>query len=265
MIRVGLARVQPSYQGLTAPWSPGCAYPEMAILLGTVGCEGPVNHVYAAVRLALAALGLDLNRFGTPEWNPLGELAPRGARVVLKPNFIRHWNPQRGQSVESVITHGAVIRAALDYASLAVGPEGRVTLAEAPQQDCDWERVTEIAGLSEMTRLYRDALGRDFACIDLRREAVETRDGVIVGRKQLPGDPLGYRTVVPEPARAAVALQVESRSCAADHHQDCGDIPAGMGKDYSPAARNEVSRHPASLRRKHARCSIGLRMCSSGM
>ena len=43
-----------------------------------------------------------------------------------------------GASVESVVTHGSVIRAMADYAALAVGPEGRVVVAEAPQQDCDW-------------------------------------------------------------------------------------------------------------------------------
>jgi len=55
-----------------------------------------------------------------------------------------------------------------------------VTLAEAPQQDCDWERVAELAGLPAMRAFYAGELRREFAWIDLRREAVETADGVIV-------------------------------------------------------------------------------------
>jgi uncharacterized protein (DUF362 family) len=222
MIRVGLARTRPSYQGLAAPFHPGASYPELAPLLGAQSAEGAPNAVYAAVRAALAALGLDAAAFGGAQWNPLGELVGRGGRVVLKPNFIRHWNPTPGASPESVVTHGAVIRALLDYAALAVGPQGSVTLAEAPQQDCDWGCVIALAGLPAMQAFYRDALGRDFALVDLRREAVETADGVIVARKPLPGDPLGYRVV---------------DLGHASFFEGSGLDPAKMrGADYDPAA-----------------------------
>ena len=195
MIRVGLARTRPSYQGLAPPFHPGAAYPELAPLLGARCGEAPPNTVYAAARAALAALGLDAEHFGSASWNPLGALVARGGRVVLKPNFIRHWNPTPGATHESVVTHGAVIRALLDYATLAVGPDGSVALAEAPQQDCDWARACELAGLPAIAAFYEDALEREFERIDLRREAVETADGVIVARKPLRGDPLGYRAV----------------------------------------------------------------------
>jgi uncharacterized protein (DUF362 family) len=195
MIRVGLARTAASYRGIAPPYDPGTAHPELAQLLPASCADCAPNPVYAAVRSALAALGLDAPRLGSASWNPLGELAPPGALVVLKPNFIRHWNPAPGETHESVVTHGSVIRALLDYATLAVGAEGRVVLAEAPQQDCDWESVSGLTGLPEIQRFYADALGRDFPCIDLRREAVLTKDGVIVARKPLAGDPLGYRAV----------------------------------------------------------------------
>jgi uncharacterized protein (DUF362 family) len=194
VIRVGLARTEPSYAGLAPPFGPGKAYPELAALLG--GANGsPPNGAYAAVRAALFGLGLDVERFGTAEWNPLGALVGRGRRVVLKPNFIRHWNPVREASVQSVVTHGAIVRAVADYAFLAVGSEGSVAIAEAPQQDCDFERIRELAGLDEIARFYEQSLQRELEVIDLRREAVSFSDGIIVGRKSLPGDPLGYRAV----------------------------------------------------------------------
>jgi uncharacterized protein (DUF362 family) len=222
VIRVGLARTQPSYAGLAPPWNPGVAWPELASLLGEDATRGFRNSVYAGVRAALAALGLDESRFGSAAWNPLGALAPRGGSVVLKPNFIRHWNPNAAGTIESVITHGAVVRAMLDYAALAVGPEGGVTLAESPQQDCDWTRIGELAGLSEIASLYDRSLGRSFFTVDLRREVVETADGVIVARKPLPGDPLGYR---------AVDLGRTS------FFEGSGLDPAKMrGADYDPAA-----------------------------
>ena len=124
MIRVGFARTEPSYGGLRAPYGPGKPYPELLGLFGDAAAEGPPNHVYAAVRAALRGLGLDAESFGTPTWNPLGALVSRGKRIVLKPNFIRHWNPLEDAGVESLITHGSVIRAVADYAFLAAGAEG---------------------------------------------------------------------------------------------------------------------------------------------
>jgi len=174
--------------------------PELADLLGDTGEDGPFNHVYAAVRVALWGLGLDAENFGGADWNPLGSLTPRGSHIVLKPNFIRHWNPNAGPragraSVDSVITHGAVLRAVADYAFLAAGVEGSVTIAEAPQHDCDFEAIRGIAGLGDLVRFYDQKLGRELEIIDLRRETASYRDAVVSERHPLPGDPRGYRMI----------------------------------------------------------------------
>ena len=193
MSRVGFARTAPNYDGLVAPFGPGQRYPELSAWPDAPG-DGP-NHVYGGVRSALAACGLDASRFGSADWNPLGSLVPPGSRIVLKPNFIRHWNPAEGGTLESLVTHGAVLRAMADYAWLAAGPTGRVVIAEAPQHDCDWDVVAAHAGLDPLVRFYRDGLGRELEVIDLRREAVRYVDGVVVERRALPGDPAGYRLV----------------------------------------------------------------------
>ncbi len=198
MIRVGLAHCQPSYEGISVPWGPGKSYPEIERLLGDRAGEGPFNEVYAAVRAALYGLGLDADRFGTPDWNPIGDLVAAGSSIVLKPNLIRHWNPAqdgRGGTVQSVITHGAVIRAVADYAMVASGPDGSVVIAEAPQMDCDFDRIREIVGLDSIIEEYERVIDRELEVIDLRREAVVFKDGVIEERRALPGDPLGYRAV----------------------------------------------------------------------
>jgi len=195
VIAAALARTTPSYAGLVPPYGPGVAYPELAALGGGADEPGATpNGVYAAVRAALRGLGLDADRFGGADWNPLGDLVRRGGRIVLKPNFIRHWNPSREGSVESVITHGAMLRAAADYAFLAAGPEGSVAIAEAPQQDCDFDRIRALCGLDALVSHYRQT-GRGLEVIDLRREAVEFEDGIVVRRRALPGDPAGYREV----------------------------------------------------------------------
>jgi uncharacterized protein (DUF362 family) len=193
VIRVGLARTRPSYAGLAPPFGPGRAWPELAGLLGPQG--GPANPVYAGVRAALFALGLDAARFGTPEWNPLRELVAPGARVVLKPNFIRHWNPAADGSLDSLVTHGSVLRAVADYALLATGKGGSLAVAEAPQHDCDFEAIRRSSGLDVLADFYAQALGFPLEVIDLRREAVRYAGGVIAERRALPGDPRGYRLI----------------------------------------------------------------------
>lgn len=195
MIRVGLARTLPAYGAVSPPYGPGAAYPELRALYGDQLDAGPPNPAYAGVRGALLALGLDAARFGTPAWNPLGALVAPGRRVVLKPNFIRHWNPAPGGTIASVITHGAILRAATDYALLAAGPSGNVAIAEAPQQDCDFGEIRRLTGVDALVRHVQQRCGRTLDVIDLRRERVETRDGIIVARQPLPGDPRGYRVV----------------------------------------------------------------------
>jgi len=195
MIRVGLARTGSGYGDAAPPYGPQAPYPELRALYGDRLDVGPSNPAYAGVRAALLGLGLDAARFGTPDWNPFGALVTPGRRIVLKPNFIRHWNPAPGGTLASVITHGAVLRAAADYALLAAGPSGSVEIAEAPQQDCDFGEIRRVAGLDALARHVTQRCGRTLAVIDLRRECVETRDGIIVARHALPGDPRGYRVV----------------------------------------------------------------------
>ncbi len=228
MIPAALARTAPSYAGLEAPFGPGKEYPEIAAAFGEAGASDAPNPVFAAVRSALCALGLDVERFGSRDWNPLGALVPRGGRIVLKPNFIRHWNPLAEGSVESVITHGAVVRALADYAFLAAGTEGSVAIAESPQQDCDFERIRAIVGLDAIVRGYEETLGRELEVIDLRREAVVFRDGIIVERRPLPGDPAGYR-----------AVDLGGRSYFAGSGLDPERF---RGADYDPTATTEHHR-----------------------
>jgi hypothetical protein len=164
MIRVGLAHCSPSYRGLRRPGDPARRYPELDAAARRARCRGPLQPRLRRRTRRASCLGLDADAIRGPDWNPIGALVARGKRVVLKPNLIRHWNPAfdgRGGTVDSVITHGSVIRAVADYALLAAGPTGSVALAEAPQMDCDFEEIRRIIGLDEIVGFYdRDAGSR---------------------------------------------------------------------------------------------------------
>src|SRR6185436_18604054 len=135
--RVAVARsAEPAYPRL-APFDPGERFPEMPAGAAIAASRNPV---YAAVRESLHRLGLDEARFGTPQWNPLGDLVGPGARVLLKPNLVRHENHGPG-GTDCLVTHGSVVRAVLDYVLLALQGTGAVWIGDSPVQGCDFERV----------------------------------------------------------------------------------------------------------------------------
>ncbi len=195
--RVAVVRGSSTYPA-TVPYSPTTRYPEYPFAGDEQEGEGhaqPPNDVYEGTREAFRLLGLDDERFGTSQWNPLAEWIRPGDTVVLKPNFIRDFRETREGHDDCLITHGAVIRAVLDYVLIALGGSGRVVIADAPQNDADFEDIRRIACLDEIAAFYRRRASPVPEVIDLRPEAAEKVDGVIVGHRVLPGDPAGYTRV----------------------------------------------------------------------
>lgn len=125
-----------------------------------------------AATVALAALrnlfrnwGLDREHFGSPAWNPLGAFIAPGARVVLKPNWVLHWN-KSGQGMDCLITHASVIAAVLEYVALA--KPGAVVLGDAPVQGCDFETLRKVCGVDEMVERFQRR-GMNLSVADFRR------------------------------------------------------------------------------------------------
>ena len=148
------------------------------------------NDVYTAVRNSLIMLKLDEEHLHTKQWNPLGEIITPGDRVVIKPNFVmdRHVS---GGDYNCVVTHGSVIRAVVDYVLIALKDKGLVTIADAPMIDNDFESIIKRTGVDEVAR-YLSRCGANIRLYDLRIENVELRDGLILRRFKLSGDPAGY-------------------------------------------------------------------------
>lgn len=175
------------------PFSPPLAYPELARLPACA--TDPGNPVYPLVRDALARLGLDAERFGGGDWNPLGALIRRGDTVLLKPNLVRHfhgfgWDPL------PLVTHAAVVRAVLDYVELALAGSGTILVADAPLQTADFAAVTELAGLRALADWCAGSGRRTWALSDLRLStAVTTRRGYVAGHATRAGDDAGYAAV----------------------------------------------------------------------
>ena len=114
--------------------------------------------------------------------------------VVLKPNWVkehdeRHPGPDRW---EHVVTHPAVIRAVAGWVGAQMNGSGKITICDAPQTDSSFRKLSEYCALTELvTNLRRQYPGVTIEVLDLRPEEWHAVDGVVVSKRQQPGDPLG--------------------------------------------------------------------------
>ncbi len=184
---VAVAKV-PSLYPLAPPFDQGEAYPELG---GSTPVAYGVNATFLGVRQCLHLAGLDIERFGTVDWNPLGGWIKPGMTVLLKPNWVKFRHPRDPEGWTYTVTHGSIIRAVGEYVALALQGHGSLVIGDAPQTDSAFEELADGTGMpSVVERLRRH--GIDVRLVDFRKERWDEKDGVIVARHELPGDPEGY-------------------------------------------------------------------------
>lgn len=188
--KVAVVQTKPEYPQ-RLPYDPAEQFPEY---------KGPVakedNNAYSAVREVLQSLGLDFHRYGTPRWNPLSEIIRPGDTVVVKPNWVCHRNHGEWayglRDTDSLITHGSVLRAVLDYVCLALNGEGRVIIGDAPIQNTDWNALLQLVGVSEILEsVYERFPGVQVEVQDFRLEQAVVKGERIVAKRR--GEPLPER------------------------------------------------------------------------
>lgn len=128
-----------------------------------------VTTSMVALRQLFRAAGLDTANYGDYSWNPLGDLVPKGARVLLKPNWVRHPVPGRDDG-GSLVTHVHVIDALLGYLSKV--PDCRVIIGDAPIQGCDFERLLEANQIRETVSRHSPRF-RSLQVVDFRKTVLE--------------------------------------------------------------------------------------------
>lgn len=197
------------------PFHPGVVYPEYP---WGKNIEDS-NPVYEGVRELFHLLGLDKNRYGTPHWNPLGEIVHPGNKVVVKPNFLWHSHKYRPDEWEQVITHGSLIRAVVDYVLIALKGRGEVWIADGPQLDADWEKIIARTGLDQICAFYASVSAVPVRVLDLRDYFIEVHDDVAYARRSLPGDPAGSVVIDLGPQSRFVGHGGRGRYYGADYDQ----------------------------------------------
>src|SRR5262245_28433511 len=169
---------------------------------------GAPDQIARLIQLGLSALDL-----------PKDWIQP-GARVVLKPNWVREHDERfpGPDQWEHVVTHPVVIEAVARLVASRLKGKGSLTICDAPQTDSSFARIREYCRLDGLTaRCRSDFPGVDFALLDLRPEEWHSIDGVTVSKTRLPGDPLGVSHVRLDTASEFIGYQGEGRLYGASY------------------------------------------------
>ncbi len=148
------------------------------------------NPVYDMVRQSLIGLGLDKENFGTPEWNPLGDIITPGDCVVLKPNLVKHCENE--SRYECTVTHPSVIKPLIDYCIIAKA--GRIILGDAPIQGADMEQIKKDLKINELIEYYTQK-DVQVEFIDFRNLVVVSQNGILHTVRQKTEDENDFTTV----------------------------------------------------------------------
>ncbi len=141
------------------------------------GGERPYDE--RAVEDALARLASALG-WGD-DTSPFARVVPRGARVVVKPNWVMHEN-KGPWGLDPLVTHPSVIRAVCE--ALLRTDLGELAVGDAPLQSCDFGRLIRESGLATWAEEIRTRDARFRGVEDFRRTRSQVRRGVLVQREE---------------------------------------------------------------------------------
>ncbi|MGM0383250.1 MAG: DUF362 domain-containing protein [Thermodesulfobacteriota bacterium] len=173
------------------PYRPG-PFPEFT---HEIVQKSVINPMHGLLRDLFRQMGLDIDNFDRPGWNPLGTIVKPGQHVLVKPNLVRHLHLSGGD-YRTVVTHPSLVRATLDYVALALKGDGRITLGDAPVQSCDFQKVVERNSLKEIVADISKSWHVPVSLVDFRLWEVRIdQQHHMAGGNSLGGDPRGYEAV----------------------------------------------------------------------
>ena len=157
-------------------FSPDIAYPEYPF---GADISDQKNDVYEMIRESFRMLGMDSSKYGTPQWSPMSEIIQPGDTVLLKPNMVLHENQIKENGLDCLITHPSLVRAMVDYVLIALKGTGKIIVADAPMQSCEFDLMKQNSGYNEMLKFYNKHQV-DIEFIDLRNLVTKYENGVLV-------------------------------------------------------------------------------------
>lgn len=116
------------------------------------------------------------------ERGPFGNLIGAGSRVLIKPNFVLHYNQGSG-GMEPMVTHSAVIKAVVK-AALQANP-AEVLVGDAPIQSCHFSKLLEASGVDVWAAELMRTDPRFKGFKDFRRTTCEYVNGVRIAEEDI--------------------------------------------------------------------------------
>jgi uncharacterized protein (DUF362 family) len=134
------------------------------------------NHpVYQSLLKMFSIWGKD------PE-NPFSEFVKSGDTVVIKPNWVTHYNP--AGPLDSLITHSSLIKMVIDFAAKAISGSGRIIIGDAPLQSCDFHKLVKLNRMEEVLQMAkRKYPGIAFELEDWRLTILQDSIGTVTANK----------------------------------------------------------------------------------
>jgi len=153
------------------------------------------NSVFDAIREAFILLGFDKENINQHNWNPLKEIIQPGNTVLMKPNFVLHKSLNKGNSLNTLLTHPSIIFAILDYVILALKDKGKIIIGDAPIQEADFNEILSQLNILDTINIYRAKTKIKIEIIDFRMEMSINKKYREIQRIDLSGDPQGYKII----------------------------------------------------------------------
>jgi uncharacterized protein (DUF362 family) len=156
--------------------------------VGVTKCSGyEIAQVKESLRRLVSMLGIG-------QGGSLTDFIKPGDKVVLKPNWIKEKHSKDPHAWDIVITHPSVVTAVIEMVLEALRGKGRIVIADAPQTDSSFATISRLVGIDTWKEMGIKQ-GVPVEVLDLREDEWTSRDGLIVGRRKLQGDPCGSTTV----------------------------------------------------------------------
>src|SRR5256885_5499631 len=116
-------------------------------------------------------------------------------KAVLKPNWVRDYN-ELDREDASLLAHTVTSPDLLLAIATQIGARAKkLVIADAPQFDADWDRLSKRLDFPALVARGRER-GLELDIRDLRQEVVKTdKNDVILERFLKNGDPEGYQIV----------------------------------------------------------------------
>ncbi len=135
------------------------------------------NKIFEMVRDGLKDLKMDIENYGKKEWNPFKEIIKEDNNVLIKPNLVMHKNAA-GFGEECLYTSPSLVAAIIPYIYKALNGKGKITIADAPMQSCDFQKLIEDSGYKELVQYYKNK-GINIELKDLRGLISKEENGVL--------------------------------------------------------------------------------------